>query len=342
MKLHRTLAVTLALASFSLNAHSAGPASNGASLNQLLAEAPAAPQAALIPAQPAPVTISSREVTGVYQNFFQSADAQFDAAAADRLRAYTVLLVPGFLSDVNPSQFHLSFLSPVSDGYFEDQMKWLKELGVEHQRLVLQSESSVQTNAAVISAAIKASDKPVLIIGHSKGGLDTLEALRADKTLLAKVRGVITLQSPFYGSPVAEYVNSHSILSDQAIKLLLKMGGTKESMVNLSETDRKKYMADNAAGIAEITAAIPVISVATFKNPVHHQWDTNLKFFRDAMLDHGIVNDGLVPVDSAALPGADLVKLEGLDHSVTVRVSKNIPLDRTKFTKALLLTLFSK
>ena len=214
--------------------------------------------------------------------------------------------------------------------------------GIEYERLSMKSESSVQINGAIIAAAIKASDKPVIIIGHSKGGLDTIEALMADRSLLPKVRGVITLQSPFFGSPLADYVNTYSFLNSFAVKLLLKMGGNKESMLNLTEKDRKQYMADNAGAIAEITSAVPVVSVATFKDPVDGKWDTNLKPLRDKMFEHGIHSDGVVPVESAVLPGADIVKLEGFDHGVSVRPSNLIALDRVKFTKALLLTIFAK
>ena len=90
------------------------------------------------------------------------------------------------------------------------------------------------------------------------------------------------------------------------------------------------------------SAAVPVIAVATLKDPVDGKWDTNMKPFRDAMYERGTRNDGLVPVDSAVLPGAAIVRLEGLDHGVTIRASKTIPLDRVKFSKALLLTLFAK
>lgn len=338
MKFNRTLAVTLALASFTLRAYAA---ENAASLNQLTSEAPAAAVTAPLPVQPAPAAVT-REVTAQYKAFYDSAEARFDGEATAKLNDYKVILVPGFLSDVDPNQFHLSFMAPPAKRYFEDQIAMLKSLGITHERLVLKSQSSVQVNAVIISAAIKASDKPVILIGHSKGGLDILETLRADRSLLAKVRGVITLQSPFYGSPVAEYVNTHSLLTDQAVSLLLSMGGNKESMENLTVTGRKQYMADNAAAIAEITAAVPVISLTTFKDPVHHKWDTNMKPFRDEMYEHGIQSDGLVPVDSAILPGADFVKLDGLDHGVTIRPSKTIELDRVRFTKALLLTLFAK
>lgn len=327
--------MTLALAALPFSAH----AQDLTALGQLKTAGTSGVMEAPLPQ--VPLNVTGTEATGIYNDFFANADARFDAAAAAKLKDCKVLLIPGFLSDVDPGQFHLP-LAPSAKGYFEDQMNWLKAMGVEYERLQMKSESSVQVNGAIISAAIKASSKPVIIIAHSKGGLDTLEALRAAGEVRAKVRGVITLQSPYFGSPVADYVNSNNYLSEYAVKLLLKMGGNKESMLNLTVADRKKYMADNSASIAEITAAVPVIAVATFKDPVDGKLDTDLKLFRDAMFEKGIHNDGLVPVDSAILPGAGIVRLEGLDHSVTIRSAKTIAFDRVKLSKALLLTLFAR
>ncbi len=291
---------------------------------------------------PAFSNASGREVTDEYKEFFKDADTRFDAAAVEKLQKYRIIFVPGFLSDVDPSQLPIPGLALKPPQHFEEQMDWLKVSGVEHERLNMTSESSVRENSAIVSAAIRTSSRPVILIGHSKGGLDALEALISDRSLLEKVRGFVTLQSPFFGSPVADYVTSNTNLYDLASGLLLAMGGNKDSMINLTCADRKPYMADNAGAIAEITAAIPVISVATWKDSVHGQVDTALEPVRDLLLVQGIRSDGVVPVDSVLLPGADLIKLPGLDHGATVSPSRYIKFDRVRFFKALLLTLFNR
>ena len=342
MKFKKILYIAITLATFPLYANSTAPDESALSLDQLEIIAPAIPETAGAAPAPAAVNPRGNDVTAAYKSFYGNADTAFDAASAVRLNDFKVLLVPGFLSDVKPGQFHIPFLHPASDTCFVEQMDWLRSMGIAYERLNMKSESSVQINGAIIAAAIKASEKPVIIIAHSKGGLDTLEALRADRSLLTKVRGVITLQSPFFGTPLADYVNTNSFLRNYAGRLLLKMGGNKESMLNLTEKDRKQYMAANAEAIAGITSAVPVVSVAAFKDPVDGKWDTNLKPLRDKMFENGIHSDGIVPEESAVLPGADIVRLEGFDHSVTVRPSNRIALDRVRFTKALLLTLFAK
>ena len=285
---------------------------------------------------------SGAEITDEYTDFFKNADARFDAAAVEKLQKYKIILVPGFLSDVDASQLPIPGAALKPPQHFEEQMDWLKASGADYERLRMTSESSVRENSAIVSAAIRASSRPVILIGHSKGGLDALEALLSDRSLREKVRGFVTLQSPFFGSPVADYVTSNNDLYDLASGVLLTMGGNKDSMINLTCADRKPYMAANAAAIAEITAAVPVISVATWKDSVHGQIDTALEPVRDLLLVQGIRSDGVVPVDSALLPGADFVKLSGLDHGVTVSPSRYIKFDRVRFLKALLLTLFNR
>ncbi|MCX5784162.1 MAG: hypothetical protein NTX59_00580 [Elusimicrobia bacterium] len=342
MKLNKILPVALALVFSPFNIRSAGAAGDRAALNQLKAEASSVPEAAPLPVPPVFSNAPGTEVTDKYNNFFENADKRFDAAAVKKLKNYKVIFVPGFLSDVDPSQLPIPGMALKPSQPFEEQMNWLKASGVDYERLSMTSESSVKANSSIVSAAIRASSRPVIIIGHSKGGLDTLEALISDRHLLGKVKGFVSLQSPFFGSPVADYVSSNNHLNNLAASLLLTLGGNKDSMVNLTCADRKPYMAANAAAIAEITAAIPVIAVATWKDSVPGQIDTTLEPTRDFLLLQGIRSDGVVPVDSALLPGANLIKLSGLDHNVTVSPSRYINCDRVKFIKALLMTLFNR
>jgi len=293
-----------------------------------------------VPLLPEPA-VPGPDVTAAYESAFARAGASADADMAARLKDYKVIFVPGFLSDFDPAELHIPYVTFHHKIYFDEQLAWLKGLGVENTRLFMKSEDAVAENAPTVQAAIRASDRPVILIAHSKGGLDTLEALISDRSLLAKVRGLITLQSPYYGTPIADYVVSHSTLDDIAVALLLKMGGNKESMINLTTTDRQPYMKGNVAGVQDVVSAIPVLTVATWKDPVPGQKDMRLKPLRDFMLRRGLRSDGLVPVASALLPGSAHIKEGGLDHTVTVRPSAYIALDRIRMTRALLQTLLA-
>ena len=70
---------------------------------------------------------------------------------------------------------------------------------------------------------------------------------------------------------------------------------------------------------------------------------TKLLLPRDYMLRRGMDNDGLVPVESAVLPGSDYIKLRGVDHMVPVMdVDAVLKFDRRRFTKTLLLMIISR
>lgn len=70
------------------------------------------------------------------------------------------------------------------------------------------SRLSVEANGAVLAEEFSRilethNNKPLIILGHSKGSLDTLEAIRQNPALGSHVHRLISIQSPFGGSPYA-------------------------------------------------------------------------------------------------------------------------------------------
>ena len=251
------------------------------------------------------------------------------------------------------------------------------------------ASESVAHNADAILAYLldaRAQRKQIVIVSHSKGGLDTLDALlrpEASDLLGDTVVGWVALQAPFYGSPVAD--PAPSVINDV---LLSALGGNGESLDDLKTAGRETYMAarvvDNPAApdIGDITSAIPVISayntyeaggtVTGFASAfassildaalvsqitqivVDNYWNTPLDIpgvinrsttaavnvigqraanALDAAIATiglmdltnvymntiiGVPNDGLVPFDSTALPGAIHRELDLGDHASPV------------------------
>lgn len=78
---------------------------------------------------------------------------------------------------------------------------------------------STEVNGAIIASELKKivqkwPQKKIIIMAHSKGSLDTLEALRVDPSIAPHVQHLIAFQSPFGGSPYAvrdfSIMNTHS------------------------------------------------------------------------------------------------------------------------------------
>jgi hypothetical protein len=266
------------------------------------------------------------DLTPAYLEAWRSKCA-FGAAHAALLRRHKVLLVSGYFGDVDPA-------------YFADQLKWLASLGVERERVAVKSRDSAAVNAPIIATAIRGSAKPVLLITHSKGSVDALEALRADPALRARVKGWISLQGAFLGSPVADMMLDGSVLDPVvAIAILEFLGGSRASVQGLTTKASRAHAREHAAAINALLREVPVVAFASaLDGKQGGRARTTLEIPYALMSRQGIRNDGLVPVDAATLPGMDFVQVAGVDHIAPVMPAAE-PYDRVRMTKALLLAM---
>ncbi len=266
------------------------------------------------------------DLTPAYLDAYRR-DCAFGAAHAALLRRHKVLLVSGYFGDVDPA-------------YFADQLRWLGSLGVEREKVPVKSRQSVAVNAPIVAAAIRSSAKPVLLITHSKGSVDALEALRADPSLREKVKGWISLQGAFLGSPVADMLLDGSVLDPVlAIVILEFLGGTRVSAQELTTRASRAYAREHAAAIGALLREVPTVALASALDRAQGgRAKTRLEIPHALMSRQGIRSDGLVPIDAAVLPGMDFVRIAGLDHIAPVMPAME-SLDRVRMTKALLLAL---
>jgi hypothetical protein len=145
---------------------------------------------------------------------------------------------------------------------FHTQMSYFDAQGIAYQDLsaaskAFDSSESVEHNAAAILAFLRATDKKVVIVSHSKGGLDTLDALLGAPELWGnKVLGWVAIQSPFHGSPLAD--STPSAINDL---LLGAVGGNSQPVEDLKTVTRRHYMDANKDRIVKLTASVPTISV---------------------------------------------------------------------------------
>jgi len=285
---------------------------------------------------------AGRNVTGVYVSVFKSVKSGFNAAQLEKLSAFRILFVPGFLSN------SLQYSPKAEKGplgliptFFDEQLNWLRAQGLDAAIVPIESEAGIAHNAGLIQAAVKKSRKPVIMICHSKGGLDTLEGLLTSAAMRGKVKGAVFIQSPFYGSPIADLILKSDVSAIPAKVALQALGGSLKSLDDLAVKGRKDYQSRNADAILAVTSAIPVISFGSYKNKEKNRIDTVLKLFRDLMADAGIKNDGLVPVSSAMLPGSNKISVGGVDHAATVLAVAVPEFDRTRFIQTMLVMLLS-
>lgn len=243
------------------------------------------------------------------------------------LQKFKVLIIPGvlaesFISD-STNQIKLTFLF---EDAFKEQIKVLQTLKIDYQFMALETENSPKQNARAIIEAVLNSEKPVLIYSHSKGGLDVLEAIRQNPAVLANIHGWASVQSPFWGAPVASGFSQNILLRSNSQNLFEWMGGSAAGMNSLTKSEREAYMNDPEVKkiIIEINKKIHFINFASFKTNVFGI-DTPLELFRNYTdLKEGS-NDGVVPLTSA------LMKEHGYDINFIIESEVDHLMTMTKY-----------
>lgn len=238
-----------------------------------------------------------------------------DAALTASLAGTRVLLCYGLLGEV------MAGLAPVGMDYMGAQLAWLAGLGVAVQVVKLPTAAPVGVNAGQIAAAMLDDPRPAILVGHSKGGLEAMEALLLPG-MAERCRGFIALQTPFFGSPVADLILARRpvLMAVHHVARLSRLGSG-AGLLDLTTAVRQAWMRDHAPEVAALTARLPVLTLATDLGPEGGDWRNGLyRPLARWMLAQGAgPNDGLVPVTSALLPGAHHAVLPGCHRALVTR-----------------------
>jgi len=243
-----------------------------------------------------------------------------------------VLLVHGLMGEV------MAALHPIGVDYMLSLATWLRAQGAQVAVVKLPTGEAVIRNGLALRAAIVAEPGAALIIAHSKGGLEALAAL-LDPMSADRCAGFIALQSPFFGSPIADLVTGMPALDATATTLarLLRIGSGR-GIRDLTTTRRAAWMRTHAAEIATLLAQVPVLCVATAISEAGARGrDRAYAIGAGWMQQRGAgASDGLVPVASAIIPGAHSMIREG---SHVACVSRGLGRDPVGILRAALAVL---
>jgi alpha-beta hydrolase superfamily lysophospholipase len=229
-----------------------------------------------------------------------------DETLARRLDGHRVLLCFGLLGEV------MAGLRPIGVDYMASQLDWLQAIGVDAMRMKLPSAAPVARNAEAIAEAILGAPGRVILVAHSKGGLEALSALLMPG-VADRCGGFLALQSPFRGSPVADLALGIGALREVSVRLVaLAKLGDGEGLHDLTVAVRAPWMERHAAAIEALAARVPVTSLATDLTDQtslgEHAYVPLSRWMRKMGAGP---NDGLVPVASTILPGARHAVLAG-------------------------------
>lgn len=267
------------------------------------------------------------DFSGQYKNLM----AQGVSIPADELRNYKLIIVPGLFSDPIARIF----------GYFQDEVRALKAAGLQEgadfeilgKADGFNGEAGVQTNSEAIAKAIRASDRPVLLVTHSKGTVDALKALIDEPALRSWVRGWFSIQGAVWGSPVADVVAQS--WDDTVVNQVLRLfGGNSKALTDLRRPTRYKYMLSHQDDVAAVMREVPTISFASWKDYADMSWtlrEIDLFYYPGYKKD---ISDGLVEIDDALIPGTPYIVASGVDHGDTT-LSLDNGFDRRAFMSAI-------
>ncbi|XP_061338846.1 uncharacterized protein LOC133285606 [Gastrolobium bilobum] len=277
------------------------------------------------------------------------------------------LLIPGLFSNHGPL-------------YFVNTKVSFSKLGLVCHIAKIHSEASVEKNARELKEYIEeiywGSKKRVLLLGHSKGGVDAAAALSLYwPDLKDKVAGLALAQSPYGGTPIAsdllrggqlgDYVNLRK-LTEIIICKVIK--GDMRALEDLTYERRREFLENH-----HLPEEVPIVSfrteagispavLATLSHVAHAELPsvasagepTKLPVVMPLgaamaacaqllQLRYGEKSDGLVTCRDAEVPGSVVVRPKRkLDHAWMVYSSLNDDLsegDASQVCEALLTLL---
>jgi hypothetical protein len=219
-------------------------------------------------------------------------------------KPYAFVFVGGLWSHLYPLSYVPSLRGMLSHGVVTNRITTLdSRLSVDVNGILLASE--------LRQVIVENPSKRLIIMAHSKGSLDTLEAVRVDPSLAPHIHRLISIQSPFGGSPyAAAYLNSTSFARMVVDQMLIQwMAGDYSGVQSLTYEARKEWFARTP------TVPIPVLCFASSAHPSGLIPEDLSKYMYDTF---GAENDGLVAQADAILPGAPFVLAKGISHLAPV------------------------
>ncbi|XP_008242524.1 PREDICTED: uncharacterized protein LOC103340846 isoform X1 [Prunus mume] len=154
--------------------------------------------------------------------------------------SFVYLLIPGLFSNHGPL-------------YFVGTKKFFSKMGLACHIAKIHSEASVEHNALELKQYIEelywGSGKQVMLLGHSKGGVDAAAALSIYWCdLKDKVAGLALVQSPYGGTPLASDILREGQIADKETRRIMELlickliKGDIRALEDLTYEKRKEFI----------------------------------------------------------------------------------------------------
>jgi len=194
--------------------------------------------------------------------------------------------------------------------YMKQNREALERRGLDVREVKTDTEQTVENNAKVVRDAIlqaASEGKQVVLIGHSKGGMDMTAAVAMYPELKPHVRAAVAMQSPYGGVPVASDIQDEKIvanLAGKAIEWVLR--GDEASLPDFSYEKRRAFIEQYPW-----PSDIPTVSLSTSSGSQLNGLTPVINWYK---LRYGEKTDGIVAQRDTEIPGSRVVRLDNLDH----------------------------
>ncbi|CAL5339234.1 unnamed protein product [Camellia sinensis] len=167
--------------------------------------------------------------------------------------SFVYLLIPGLFSNHGPL-------------YFVSTKRFFSKMGLACHIAKIHSEASVEHNAWELKQYVEelywGSGKRVMLLGHSKGGVDAAAALSIYwGDLKDKVAGLALVQSPYGGTPLASDILREGQIADKETRRIMELlickliKGDIRALEDLTYEKRKEFISKH-----KLPDDIPLIS----------------------------------------------------------------------------------
>lgn len=233
--------------------------------------------------------------------------------------------------------------------YFHENASALREMGASAVEIFFpSSKRSAADNIELLRARIlqlyESTGKPVVIFGHSKGGLEALATLLSNPKLVTDghVANAVLIQSPVGGNTLIEQRGLIGRFFAEALSFFPSFRSLRTPAIQSLIADRISVWTESKSDLRAVARAVRYVisSKPVAESGAFFRWQAHV-------LPHRIPNDGLVATQDMWIPGFGLLLGSlNVDH-LEVLLGRNVPflvdnvsrLRVRAFTKSMVLNL---
>lgn len=236
------------------------------------------------------------------------------------LSKFVYLYVPGLYSGRNPFSNRAATTSnnnaAAGEGKItkhQSRVNELKSLGFDARMVLVPNDGTVYSNARLISEAVQKTHeetgKHIVLIGYSKGGVDSAAAMSMTPAIVPMIRCFITLFSPLHGSHVATDIEDSVLRPVVYLGIKNLLDADTAAMKDLSMAARSNFIFaypfnDQVPSLSLAAAVASFAKASSFSTP-----------YKYILSNYGKENDGLVACQDAIYPGSEVILISGMDHT---------------------------